>query len=80
MVESLIALNPALGTDGGLWWARARGADLGDNATLIGASAILGIAARNSLPISFGQWPKYGMLTAAPSIAISVLYVLLRYA
>lgn len=83
VVESLIATNPALGTDGGLWWALALGADLGGNATLIGASAnvvIVGIAARNGLHISFMQWLKYGIPTAAVAIAISVPYVLLRYA
>jgi Na+/H+ antiporter NhaD/arsenite permease-like protein len=83
VVESLIASNPALGTDGGLWWALALGADLGGNATLIGASAnvvIVGIAARNGLHISFTQWLKYGIPTAALSIAITVPYVLLRYA
>jgi Na+/H+ antiporter NhaD/arsenite permease-like protein len=83
VVESLIASHPALGNDGGLWWALALGADLGGNATLIGASAnvvIVGIAARNGLHISFIQWLKYGILTAALSIAISVPYVLLRYA
>ncbi len=83
VVESLIASNPALGNDGGLWWALALGADLGGNATLVGASAnvvVVGIAARNSLHISFATWMKYGVPTAALSIAISIPYVLLRYA
>ena len=83
VVESLIASNPALGADGGLWWALALGADLGGNATLIGASAnvvIVGIAARNGLHISFGSWLRYGVPTAALSIALCVPYVLLRYA
>jgi len=82
VVESLIASNPALGNDGGLWWALALGADLGGNATLVGASAnvvIVGIAARNGLHISFVTWLKYGIPTAAMSIAISIPYVLLRY-
>ena len=75
--------NPALGQDGALWWALALGADLGGNATLIGASAnvvIVGIAARNALHISFRGWLRYGIPTAVMSIAISVPYVLLRYA
>jgi Na+/H+ antiporter NhaD/arsenite permease-like protein len=82
VVESLIASNPALGQDGGLWWALALGADLGGNATLVGASAnvvIVGIAARNGLHISFGTWLKYGVPTAIMSLAIAVPYVLLRY-
>ena len=56
---------PALGEDGALWWALALGADLGGNATLVGASAhvvIVGIAARNGLHISFVQW----LSTACP--------------
>ncbi len=39
VVASLIATNPELGEDGALWWALALGADLGGNATLVGASA-----------------------------------------
>jgi len=62
--------------------AAALGADLGGNATLIGASAnvvVVGIAARNGLRISFAGWPRYGLPTAALSIAICVPYILLRY-
>ncbi|MHB8794335.1 MAG: ArsB/NhaD family transporter [Candidatus Nanopelagicales bacterium] len=83
VVASLIADNPELGVNGGLWWALALGADLGGNATLVGASAnvvIVGIAARNGLHISFTQWLKFGIPTAALSIAICIPYVLLRYA
>ncbi len=83
VVASLIADNPELGVNGGLWWALALGADLGGNATMVGASAnvvIVGIAARNGLHISFRSWLKYGIPTAALSLAISLPYVLLRYA
>jgi Na+/H+ antiporter NhaD/arsenite permease-like protein len=83
VVESLVTTYPALGQDGGLWWALALGADLGGNATLVGASAnvvIVGIAARNGLHISFVHWLKYGVPTAAMSIALCVPYLLLRYA
>jgi len=57
------------------------GADLGGNATLIGASAnvVVGIAARNGLRISFAGWLRYGLPTAALSITICVPYILLRY-
>jgi len=82
VVDSLVTTYPALGQDGGLWWALALGADLGGNATLVGASAnvvIVGIAARNGLHISFAQWMKYGVPTAAMSIAICLPYLLLRY-
>ena len=83
VVESLAQTNPALAVDGGIWWALALGADLGGNATLVGASAnvvVVGIAARNGLHISFTTWLRYGVPTAVMSIALCVPYVLLRYA
>ena len=82
VVESLIVTNPALGTDGALWWSLALGADLGGNATLIGASAnvvIVGVAAKNGITITFGQWLRYGVPTAVLSVAICAPYLLLRY-
>ena len=82
VVASLITDNPELGRDGGLWWALALGADLGGNATLVGASAnvvVIGIAARNGLHISFATWLRYGIPTAVMSVAICLPYVLLRY-
>lgn len=83
VVESLIAVNPELGQDGALWWALALGADLGGNATLVGASAnvvIIGVAARNGIHISFAHWLRFGVPTAAVSIAICAPYLLWRYA
>jgi Na+/H+ antiporter NhaD/arsenite permease-like protein len=83
VVDSLIATNPALGTDGALWWSLALGADLGGNATLVGASAnvvIVGVAARYGLTITFAQWLRYGIPTAVLSMAICAPYLLLRYA
>ncbi|MCH0562865.1 MULTISPECIES: ArsB/NhaD family transporter [unclassified Streptomyces] len=65
-----------------LWWALALGADLGGNATAIGASAnvvVLGIAERNRQPISFWQFTKYGLVVTAVTVAISLVYVWLRY-
>ena len=41
---------------------------------------VVGIADRSVLHISFWQWLKYGVPTAAMSLAISIPYVLLRYA
>ena len=82
VVESLIVTNPALGTDGALWWSLALGADLGGNATLIGASAnvvIVGVAAKNGITITFAQWMRYGIPTAVMSVAICAPYLLLRY-
>ncbi|MBA2574092.1 MAG: ArsB/NhaD family transporter [Nocardioidaceae bacterium] len=65
-----------------LWWALAAGADLGGNATAVGASAnvvIIGIAARNGHPISFWQFTKYGLVVATVTIAIAWPYIWLRY-
>ncbi len=64
------------------WWALALGADLGGNATAVGASAnvvVLGIAARNGHPISFWHFTKYGIVVAAVTITIAWGYVGLRY-
>jgi Na+/H+ antiporter NhaD/arsenite permease-like protein len=65
-----------------LWWALTLGADLGGNATAIGASAnvvLLGVAQRNGHPISFWQFTKYGLITTAVTITLSAGYLWLRY-
>ncbi len=65
-----------------LWWALALGADLGGNATAVGASAnvvVLGLAARAGHAISFWTFTKYGLMVTFVTIAISTPYVLLRY-
>ncbi|MEV6954558.1 ArsB/NhaD family transporter [Streptomyces sp. NPDC051183] len=87
-VATMAPITSQLVTDMGgdpdhvLWWALALGADLGGNATAIGASAnvvVLGIAERNRQPISFWQFTKYGLVVAAVTIAVSALYLWLRY-
>ncbi|SFN46811.1 anion transporter [Actinomadura madurae] len=71
------------GTEGHvLWWALALGADLGGNATAIGASAnvvVLGIAARNGTPISFWRFTRYGLVVTLAMVALSTPYLWLRY-
>ncbi|GGL45131.1 ArsB/NhaD family transporter [Phycicoccus endophyticus] len=65
-----------------LWWALALGADLGGNATAIGASAnvvVTGIARRNEHPISFWTFTKYGLVVTAVTVGLCVPYVWLRY-
>jgi Na+/H+ antiporter NhaD/arsenite permease-like protein len=65
-----------------LWWALALGADLGGNATAVGASAnvvVLGIAARNGVPISFWRFTRYGIVVAAITVTLSWPYLYLRY-
>ncbi|MBK5305518.1 MAG: ArsB/NhaD family transporter [Frankiaceae bacterium] len=82
LVDSLVQRLPA-GTDGDvLWWSLALGADLGGNATAIGASAnvvVLGIAARSGYPIGFWEFTKYGLIVTAVTIGLSVPYLWLRY-
>ncbi len=82
-VVATVAADLPAGTDAApLWWSLALGADLGGNATPIGASAnivILAIAARHDCRISFGQFVRYGVLTAMVTLAVSMAYVWLRY-
>ena len=65
-----------------LWWALALGADLGGNATAIGASAnvvVLGIAERAGKKITFWEFTKYGLIVTVVTIALAVPYLWLRY-
>jgi Na+/H+ antiporter NhaD/arsenite permease-like protein len=65
-----------------LWWALAIGADLGGNATIIGASAnviLASMAEREGHPISFGAFLRYGLPVTIGTVLISTVYVWLRY-
>jgi Na+/H+ antiporter NhaD/arsenite permease-like protein len=65
-----------------LWWALALGADLGGNATAIGASAnvvALGIADREGHHIGFWEFTKYGLVVTAVTVALCMPYLWLRY-
>ncbi len=65
-----------------LWWSLALGADLGGNATAVGASAnvvVLGLAEKAGHRIGFWGFTKYGLVVAFVTIALSTPYVLLRY-
>jgi Na+/H+ antiporter NhaD/arsenite permease-like protein len=65
-----------------LWWSLALGADLGGNATAIGASAnvvILGLAQRSGQPISFWEFTKYGAVVAVATMLVCMPYLWLRY-
>ncbi|TDD55158.1 ArsB/NhaD family transporter [Saccharopolyspora elongata] len=82
IVEELVATVPDPDTGRALWWSLALGADLGGNATAIGASAnvvAIGWAARNGHPIGFWEFTKYGLVVTAVTIALATLYVWLRY-
>lgn len=65
-----------------LWWALLLGADLGGNATAVGASAnvvVIGIAARNGHRISFWQFTKYGLVVATITVTLCWPYLWFRY-
>jgi len=65
-----------------LWWALAIGADLGGNATVIGASAnviLAAMAQREGHPLTFGTFLRYGLPVTFASIVLSTLYIWLRY-
>jgi Na+/H+ antiporter NhaD/arsenite permease-like protein len=82
VVDQIVRGNGPLGGQNGLWWALVLGADLGGNATAIGASAnvvVAGIAKRSGHPISFWEFTKYGSLVAVVTLGIATPYLLLRY-
>jgi Na+/H+ antiporter NhaD/arsenite permease-like protein len=65
-----------------IWWSLALGACLGGNGTAIGASAnviICGLSEKAGYPISFKRFTLYGMPLMIESVAISMVYVWLRY-
>ena len=65
-----------------MWWALALGACLGGNLTIVGASAnivVANLAARDGHPITFMQFFRYGLGVAATSLAISTVYLYVRY-
>ena len=64
------------------WWALAMGADLGGNATLIGASAnviLAGMAEREGHPITFGQFLRFGLPVTVGTMVIATGYLWLRF-
>jgi Na+/H+ antiporter NhaD/arsenite permease-like protein len=82
IVEQLVAASGGNERAQVLWWALAIGADLGGNATAIGASAnvaVLGIAERAGRPISFWQFTRYGLVVAVVSVALAVPCLWLRF-
>jgi Na+/H+ antiporter NhaD/arsenite permease-like protein len=65
-----------------LWWSLALGADLGGNATLVGASAnvvVASLAERSGHPIGFRTFLGYGVITTLMSLILASLYVWVRY-
>ena len=82
LVSELAASMPDMAHPDALWWALALGADFGGNLTAVGASAnvvMLGIARRADSPVSFWQFTRKGAVVTAVSIALSAIYLWLRY-
>jgi Na+/H+ antiporter NhaD/arsenite permease-like protein len=61
-----------------LWWALSLGACLGGNATVVGASAnvtTMGLAEKDGVRISFGEFARFGAPIATITIAMSSLFL-----
>ncbi len=82
VVDQMVGGSGPLAGHTGLWWALVLGANLGGNATAIGASAnvvVAGIAKRSGHPISFWAFTRYGLVVAIVTLTIATPYLLLRY-
>ncbi len=65
-----------------LWWSLAVGACFGGNGTLVGASAnvvSVALANKNGCKISFLDFTKVGAFITVITLAISTLYIYVRY-
>lgn len=77
--DAQFAVHPSVAP---LWWSLALGACLGGNGTLVGASAnvvAVGIAERRDEPIGFWGFTRVGAPFALLSLALSSVYIWLRY-
>jgi len=82
VVAELVAASGGGSASRVLWWSLALGADLGGNATAVGASAnvvVLGLADRSGRHISFWEFTRYGLVVTAVTVALAALYLWLRY-
>ena len=81
VVKELVPGDASGGTSP-LWWALALGADLGGNATVVGASAnviVVSLARAAGYPISFMGFLKYGIVISVVTLLISTAYLWLRF-
>ncbi|PLX21035.1 hypothetical protein C0584_04605 [Candidatus Parcubacteria bacterium] len=65
-----------------IWWSLALGACLGGNGTLVGASAnlvVAGMAEKSGYKIGFVDFMKMGLLIMFVTVAISTVYIYMRY-
>jgi Na+/H+ antiporter NhaD/arsenite permease-like protein len=82
LVAGLVEANSDSPNATVLWWALALGADLGGNATAIGASAnvvVTGFSQRSGYPISFWHFTRYGLVVTIVTVVIAWPYLWLRY-
>ncbi len=85
MIPVIKAMAPTFGGAHALvplWWSLSLGACLGGNGTLIGASAnltVAGIAERNGVEFRFLTYTKHAFGLMLISVAISNVYIWLRY-
>lgn len=85
MIPLIHSMAPAYGGSANIepvWWSLALGACLGGNGTLIGASAnlvVAGLAERAGRPIRFLKFLWVGFPLMLLSIALSSVYIALRY-
>lgn len=85
-VATLIPLILAMQADGidvtSFWWAISLGACLGGNGTMIGASAnvvLSDISTKHGYPITFKSYLKVGMPFMLLSIAISTVFLVVKF-
>jgi Na+/H+ antiporter NhaD/arsenite permease-like protein len=82
---TMIPLIKAMGTSFNtypLWWALSLGACLGGNGTAIGASAnvvVVGIAHKEGIRITFGDFLKVGMTVMVSTVGFGTLLLWVRY-
>jgi len=86
-VATMIPLVKDIGAISGinltpLWWALALGADIGGNATIIGASAnvvVSGMAEKQGYKLSFMGYAKVAVPMTVVAMLICTVYVYFRY-
>ena len=84
MAPMLVEIEKAMGEAYAypLWWALSLGACLGGNMTIIGAAANVIVsenAAKEGHPIQFMKFMKYGVMVVFLSLAISTIYLYLKF-
>lgn len=86
-VATMIPLIKDIGAISGisltpLWWALALGADIGGNATIVGASANVvasGMSAKEGHRITFVEYMKVAVPMTVVALVLCTIYIYLRY-